>query len=102
MAAYMRRCFKIVRSRLFLLARLSRTFFLVCVLSPTQELLLFRLAGWKAYGGVTISVVNNTPGVSKALPNSLQVRAPPGVTGKVGFENTGYWGMKSFWGVINS
>lgn len=57
------------------------------------------LAGWKAYGGVTISVVNNTPGVSKALPNSLQVRAPPGVTGKVGFENTGYWGInvRSSW-----
>ncbi|KAG9096781.1 hypothetical protein FRC06_008328 [Ceratobasidium sp. 370] len=52
------------------------------------------LAGWAAYNGATIDVTNSTPGVSKALPNSLQVTIPAGSTGSVGFQNTGYWGMK--------
>ncbi|KAG8737075.1 hypothetical protein FRC10_008602 [Ceratobasidium sp. 414] len=52
------------------------------------------LAGWAAYNGATIDVTNSTSGVSKALPNSLQVTVPTGSTGSVGFQNTGYWGMK--------
>lgn len=41
-----------------------------------------------------MAVVNNTDGVSSALPNSLQVTVPSNVTGSVGFANTGYWGIK--------
>ncbi|KAF8735282.1 Alpha-L-arabinofuranosidase C-terminus, partial [Rhizoctonia solani] len=50
------------------------------------------LTAWSAYRGATIDVTNNTPGVSTALPNSLQVAVPTGVTGSVGFQNSGYWG----------
>ncbi|ELU40325.1 glycoside hydrolase family 51 protein [Rhizoctonia solani AG-1 IA] len=52
------------------------------------------LTAWSAYRGATIDVTNNTPGVSTALPNSLQVAVPTGVTESVGFQNSGYWGIK--------
>ncbi|KAF8600897.1 glycoside hydrolase [Ceratobasidium sp. AG-I] len=52
------------------------------------------LTGWAAYKGATIDVTNNTTGVSTALPNSLQVSVAAGSTGPVGFQNTGYWGIK--------
>ncbi|KAF8607097.1 glycoside hydrolase [Ceratobasidium sp. AG-I] len=52
------------------------------------------LTGWATYQGATIDVTTNTTGVSAALPNSLQVTVPAGSTGAVGFQNTGYWGIK--------
>ncbi|KAG8689789.1 hypothetical protein FRC08_010777, partial [Ceratobasidium sp. 394] len=52
------------------------------------------LAGWAAYNGASITVVNSTPGVSTALPNSLQVTVPSSATAAVGFQNTGYWGIR--------
>ena len=41
-----------------------------------------------------MSVTANTPGISNALPNSLQVQIPTVSSGPVGFQNTGYWGIK--------
>ncbi|KAJ3478864.1 hypothetical protein NLI96_g9462 [Meripilus lineatus] len=38
-------------------------------------------------------VRDSTP-VSSALPNSLQVAIPAGSTGRVGFSNEGFWGIK--------
>ncbi|KAG9083078.1 hypothetical protein FRC06_004705 [Ceratobasidium sp. 370] len=52
------------------------------------------LVGWTAYNGTTIDVTDSTAGVSTALLKSLQVTVPPGSTGVVGFQNTGYWGIK--------
>ncbi|CEL56035.1 hypothetical protein RSOLAG1IB_07488 [Rhizoctonia solani AG-1 IB] len=52
------------------------------------------LTAWSAYQGATIDVTNSTTGVSAALPNSLQVAVPAGATGSVGFQNSGYWGIK--------
>ncbi|KAG8767929.1 hypothetical protein FRC12_005948 [Ceratobasidium sp. 428] len=52
------------------------------------------LAGWETYKNAALDVTNSTTGVSKALPNSLQVTIPAGLTGPIGFQNTGYWGMK--------
>ncbi|CAE6481323.1 unnamed protein product [Rhizoctonia solani] len=52
------------------------------------------LTAWSAYQGATIDVTNSTAGVSAALPNSLQVTVPAGATGSVGFQNSGYWGIK--------
>ncbi|KAG9126775.1 hypothetical protein FRC07_002011 [Ceratobasidium sp. 392] len=52
------------------------------------------LAGWAVYKDTAIDVTNSTAGVSTALPNSLQVTVPAGSTGSVGFQNTGYWGIK--------
>ncbi|KAF8644260.1 hypothetical protein AX16_008615 [Volvariella volvacea WC 439] len=52
------------------------------------------LAGWQPYNGARLTVTNKTPGVSTALPNSLQVGIPRVVRGPIGFENTGFWGIK--------
>ncbi|QRW09227.1 alpha-L-arabinofuranosidase [Ceratobasidium sp. AG-Ba] len=52
------------------------------------------LAGWAAYNKATLDVTNGTPGVSSALPNSLQVTVPSGTSGATGFQNTGWWGIK--------
>ncbi|KAF8645689.1 hypothetical protein AX16_007638 [Volvariella volvacea WC 439] len=52
------------------------------------------LAGWQSYNDARIAVTNKTPGVSAALPNSLQVQIPKVARGPIGFENTGYWGIK--------
>jgi alpha-L-arabinofuranosidase len=54
-----------------------------------------RLQSWRPFNGVSLSVTSKTAGVSKALPNSLQVQVSPRVfSGDVGFENTGFWGIK--------
>lgn len=55
---------------------------------------LCSLNAWQPYNGARLSVTNKIPGVSEALPNSLQVQIPKVVTGTIGFENTGYWGIK--------
>ncbi|KDQ51115.1 glycoside hydrolase family 51 protein [Jaapia argillacea MUCL 33604] len=52
------------------------------------------LNAWQPYNGPRLSVTSSTPGVSAALPNSLQVQIPAVVYGPIGFENTGYWGIK--------
>jgi len=50
------------------------------------------LTAWQPYNGARLSVTSKTEGVSKALPNSLEVKIPKVVNGPIGFENTGYWG----------
>ncbi|CAE6459612.1 unnamed protein product [Rhizoctonia solani] len=52
------------------------------------------LNAWSAYRGTTLDVTNNVAGVSAALPNSLQAKIPGGSNGQVGFDNSGYWGIK--------
>ncbi|KAG6841718.1 hypothetical protein C0991_007604 [Blastosporella zonata] len=52
------------------------------------------LNAWQPYNAAFLSVTSKTDGVSAALPNSLQVRIPQVVTGPIGFENTGFWGIK--------
>ncbi|KAF8899438.1 glycoside hydrolase [Infundibulicybe gibba] len=52
------------------------------------------LNAWRPFNGARLSVTAKTPGVSAALPNSLEVQVPNAVTGPVGFENTGFWGIK--------
>ncbi|KAK7473005.1 hypothetical protein VKT23_001109 [Stygiomarasmius scandens] len=52
------------------------------------------LTAWQPYNGARLSVTSKTEGVSKALPNSLEVKIPKVVNGPIGFENTGYWGIK--------
>ncbi|KAF8079161.1 glycoside hydrolase [Lyophyllum atratum] len=52
------------------------------------------LNAWQPYNGAFLSVTSKTKGVSAALPNSLEVRIPKVVNGPIGFENTGYWGIK--------
>jgi alpha-N-arabinofuranosidase len=49
---------------------------------------------WQPFNGPRISVTNKTPGVSASLTNSLQVVFPKVVSGPIGFENTGFWGIK--------
>ncbi|KDR85498.1 hypothetical protein GALMADRAFT_132190 [Galerina marginata CBS 339.88] len=52
------------------------------------------LNGWQPFNGPRLSVVSSTKGVSAALPNSLEVQIPKVVSGPIGFENTGFWGIK--------
>ncbi|KAF8671134.1 Alpha-L-arabinofuranosidase C-terminus [Rhizoctonia solani] len=52
------------------------------------------LNAWSAYRGTSLSVINSIPGVSNALRNSLQAKIPAGASGQVGFDNSGYWGIK--------
>ncbi|KAK0209059.1 glycoside hydrolase [Desarmillaria ectypa] len=52
------------------------------------------LNAWQSYNGARLSVTSQTNGVSSSLPNSLQVQIPKVVFGDIGFENTGYWGIK--------
>ncbi|KAG6857297.1 hypothetical protein H0H87_006490 [Tephrocybe sp. NHM501043] len=52
------------------------------------------LNSWQPYNGAFLSVTSKTEGISAALPNSLQVRIPKVVTGSIGFDNTGFWGIK--------
>ncbi|KAJ7166516.1 glycoside hydrolase [Mycena crocata] len=52
------------------------------------------LTAWQPFNGARLSVTSKTSGVSAFLPNSLEVRIPKVVTGSIGFENTGYWGIK--------
>ncbi|KAE9400941.1 glycoside hydrolase [Gymnopus androsaceus JB14] len=52
------------------------------------------LNAWQSYNGARLSVTSKTDGISAALPNSLQVQIPKVISGPIGFENTGYWGIK--------
>ncbi|KAJ7361013.1 glycoside hydrolase [Mycena albidolilacea] len=52
------------------------------------------LTAWQPYNGARLSVTSKTSGVSSSLPNSLEVQIPKVVSGPIGFENTGYWGIK--------
>ncbi|KAG6820155.1 hypothetical protein H0H93_004737 [Arthromyces matolae] len=52
------------------------------------------LNAWQPYNGAFLSVTSKTKGVTSSLPNSLEVRVPKVITGPIGFENTGYWGIK--------
>ncbi|KAF9469657.1 glycoside hydrolase [Collybia nuda] len=52
------------------------------------------LNAWQPYNGARLSVTSKTKGVSNALRNSLEVKFPKFVEGPIGFENTGYWGIK--------
>lgn len=52
-----------------------------------------RLNAWQPFNGARLSVTAKTPGVSAALPNNLAVQIPNVVTGPIGFDNTGYWGL---------
>ncbi|KIK71567.1 glycoside hydrolase family 51 protein [Collybiopsis luxurians FD-317 M1] len=52
------------------------------------------LNAWQPSNGARLSVTSKTDGVSAALPNSLEVTIPKVVSGPIGFENTGYWGIK--------
>ncbi|KAF7347268.1 Glycoside hydrolase [Mycena venus] len=52
------------------------------------------LTAWQPFNGARLSVTSKTAGVSSSLPNSLEVQIPKVVSGPIGFENTGYWGIK--------
>ncbi|KAJ7083404.1 glycoside hydrolase [Mycena belliarum] len=52
------------------------------------------LTAWQPSNGARLSVTSKTSGVSPALPNSLEVQIPKVVSGPIGFENIGYWGIK--------
>ncbi|KAJ7222879.1 glycoside hydrolase [Mycena haematopus] len=52
------------------------------------------LTAWQPFNGARLSVTSKTSGVSPSLANSLQVQIPQVVSGPIGFENTGYWGIK--------
>ncbi|KAF8204203.1 glycoside hydrolase [Mycena galopus ATCC 62051] len=52
------------------------------------------LTAWQPFNGARLSVTSKTSGVSPSLPNSLEVQIPAVVSGPIGFENTGYWGIK--------
>jgi alpha-L-arabinofuranosidase len=52
------------------------------------------LNAWRSFNGAQLSVTSKTEGVSSALPNSLEVKIPKVISGPIGFENTGYWGIK--------
>ncbi|KAF8167586.1 glycoside hydrolase [Crassisporium funariophilum] len=55
---------------------------------------LSALNAWQPFNGARIAVTSKTKGVSSALPNSLEVQIPKVVSGPIGFENTGFWGIK--------
>ncbi|KAK0196649.1 arabinofuranosidase [Armillaria mellea] len=52
------------------------------------------LNAWQAINGASLVVIADPQPVSSALPNALQVSIPAGLTGAVGFGNTGYFGIK--------
>ncbi|KAI0646369.1 glycoside hydrolase family 51 protein [Trametes meyenii] len=52
------------------------------------------LAAWHPVNNAKLTVIADTSPVSNALPNSLQFSVPSGSTGKVGFTNEGFWGIK--------
>lgn len=52
------------------------------------------LNAWEAINGTSLTVIADTQPVSSALPNALSVTIPSGLTGAVGFANTGYFGIK--------
>ncbi|KAK7063648.1 glycoside hydrolase [Favolaschia claudopus] len=52
------------------------------------------LNAWQPFNGARLSVTSKTAGISASLPNSLEVQIPKVVSGPIGFENTGFWGIK--------
>ncbi|KAI0674371.1 glycoside hydrolase family 51 protein [Trametes maxima] len=52
------------------------------------------LAAWHPVNNAKLAVIADTSPVSNALPNSLQFSVPSGSTGRVGFTNEGFWGIK--------
>ncbi|KAL7416621.1 glycoside hydrolase family 51 protein [Mrakia frigida] len=64
----------------------NRAFQIVDVAKQTTA-----LVPWASINGTAISVVNDTAGISSALPNSLKVEVVDGVAS---FENPGFWGIK--------
>ncbi|KAK0482509.1 arabinofuranosidase [Armillaria novae-zelandiae] len=52
------------------------------------------LNAWQAINGASLAVIADTRPVSSALPNALHVTIPAGLTGAVGFGNTGYFGIE--------
>lgn len=50
------------------------------------------LDAYAAIGNVKLSVDTQNP-LSAAIPRSLKVDVPEGVSGQVGFSNAGYWGI---------
>ncbi|KAF4596257.1 hypothetical protein EYR38_007634 [Pleurotus pulmonarius] len=52
------------------------------------------LNSWSSINGGAISVVSDNVPVSSALPNSLRFNVPNGLSGPVGFANSGFFGIK--------
>ncbi|KAH9852567.1 glycoside hydrolase family 51 protein [Lenzites betulinus] len=52
------------------------------------------LTAWHPISNANLAVVADPSPVSNALPNSLQFSVPSGSTGRVGFTNEGFWGIK--------
>ncbi|PBK78654.1 alfa-L-arabinofuranosidase precursor [Armillaria solidipes] len=59
-----------------------------------QQVTPAALNAWQAINGASLAVIADTQPVSSALPNALHVTIPAGLTGAVGFGNTGYFGIK--------
>ncbi|GBE87654.1 Probable alpha-L-arabinofuranosidase [Sparassis crispa] len=51
------------------------------------------LEPWQSINSAVLNVIADSAPVSSALPNSLQLTIPAGVSGAVGFANPGYWGI---------
>lgn len=52
------------------------------------------LTAWHSINGAELNVIADTTPVSKALPNALQLKIPPGRFGLTGFGNEGFNGAK--------
>ncbi|OJT01748.1 hypothetical protein TRAPUB_7804 [Trametes pubescens] len=52
------------------------------------------LNAWHPISNAGLTVVKDSTPVSAALPNSLQFTVPSGSSGRVGFTNEGFWGIK--------
>ncbi|KAI0360609.1 glycoside hydrolase family 51 protein [Trametes cingulata] len=52
------------------------------------------LNAWHPISNAKLTVIADPLPVSNALPNSLQFSVPSGASGRVGFSNTGFWGIK--------
>nr|6ZPS_AAA Chain AAA, MgGH51 [Meripilus giganteus]6ZPV_AAA Chain AAA, MgGH51 [Meripilus giganteus]6ZPW_AAA Chain AAA, MgGH51 [Meripilus giganteus]6ZPX_AAA Chain AAA, MgGH51 [Meripilus giganteus]6ZPY_AAA Chain AAA, MgGH51 [Meripilus giganteus]6ZPZ_AAA Chain AAA, MgGH51 [Meripilus giganteus]6ZQ0_AAA Chain AAA, MgGH51 [Meripilus giganteus]6ZQ1_AAA Chain AAA, MgGH51 [Meripilus giganteus] len=52
------------------------------------------LAAWHPISNAKLAVIQDPSPVSNALPNSLQFSVPSGSSGRVGFTNEGFWGIK--------
>ncbi|KAI0372021.1 glycoside hydrolase family 51 protein [Pilatotrama ljubarskyi] len=52
------------------------------------------LNAWHPISNAKLTVIADPSPVSNALPNSLQFVVPSGSSGRVGFTNEGFWGIK--------
>ncbi|KAI0635237.1 glycoside hydrolase family 51 protein [Trametes polyzona] len=52
------------------------------------------LNAWHPINNAKLAVISDPSPVSNALPNSLQFSVPSGSSGRVGFTNEGFWGIK--------